>query len=80
MPALAQVSKPVPLVREFSRLCIDVAAGSFDADSRSVDFGLLNEAEVKATALFGYNDDVWKALLDVGELHYQIAVVTSVSG
>eukprot|EP00892_Ulva_mutabilis_P011345 jgi/Ulvmu1/8583/UM045_0026.1 len=60
------VSKPVPLVREFARFCNDVVAGSFDEDARSVDFGRLDDTPVKATALFGYTEDVWKALVEVG--------------
>lgn len=68
-----KVSKPVPLVKEFSRLCNDVISGSFESGSRSVDFGALAKIKIRATALFGYNDDVWKALVDVGAPHPVVA-------
>lgn len=63
-----QVSKPVAIVEEFARLCNAVATSSFDKNTRAVDFGRLDDTKLKATAFFGYNDDVWRALLNAGTL------------
>lgn len=66
MVHVTQVSKPVPIVSEFARLCNAVHEGSFNAASRKVDFAALNQIQVHPIALFGYNDDVWDTLVAAG--------------
>lgn len=61
-----QVSKSVPIIQEFIRLCNDIARDSFDADRNSVDFQLLDSSRMCPVGLFGQSDDVWKAMIDLG--------------
>jgi hypothetical protein len=61
-----QVSKPVPLVAEFERLCNDLLPGSFDLSARMAAFAELNKLRHHFIGIVGEANDVWQELCSQG--------------